>query len=244
MMNEATATKRVFVWSGPRNISTALMYAFAQRADTRVFDEPFYGYYLANSPAREYHPGTDEILRTMELDGAKIVAAMLGNNEKPVLFFKNMCHHLLDLDRSFMREGLNIILTREPREMLSSFKEVISEPRMQDVGYQSQVDLMDYFLRESIPFVVVDSKDILLDPPAYLERLCRYIGISFDRCMLSWEAGPRVEDGIWAPYWYTNVHRSTGFAPYKSKDILFPPSLEPLLTACQPLYERLMSHKL
>jgi hypothetical protein len=237
-------TKRIFIWSGPRNISTALMYAFAQRPDTHVVDEPFYGFYLANSPAKEYHPGTDEILSTMELDGERVVAAMLENSEKPVLFFKNMCHHMLDLDRSFMREGLNVILTREPKEMLSSFNEVINKPGMQDVGYQSQQDLLDYFLRENIPFVVVDSKDILLDPAGYLERLCQYVGIFFDTCMLSWEAGPRKEDGCWAPYWYANVHKSTGFAPYKPKEISFPVSLEPLLAACQPIYERLMAYKL
>ncbi|WP_228691386.1 sulfotransferase family protein [Lunatimonas sp.] len=243
-MSHIQVTKRIFVWSGPRNISTALMYAFAQRTDTRVFDEPLYGYYLAHSPAKEYHPGTDDILRTMEHDGGRVIRAMLDNQEKPVLFFKNMCHHLLDLDRTFMREGFNVILTREPKEMLSSFREVIEKPAMHDVGYQAQVELLDYFRKESLPFVVVDSKDLLMNPADYLDRLCQRIGIPFEAGMLSWEAGPRKEDGIWAPYWYANVHRSTGFAPYRPKDIPFPPSLEPLLAACQPLYEELMRYKL
>lgn len=243
-MSHTQATKRIFVWSGPRNISTALMYAFAQRSDTRVFDEPLYGYYLAHSPAREYHPGTQDILSTMELDGNRVVQAMVENQEKPVLFFKNMCHHLLDLDRSFMKQGINVILTRDPREMLSSFREVIEKPGMNDVGYQAQAALLDYLRAESLPFVVVDSKDLLMNPAAYLERLCARIGIPFEPGMLSWEAGPRKEDGIWAPYWYANVHRSTGFSPYKPKDLPFPSNLETLLAACQPMYEKLMTYKL
>ncbi|WP_245189617.1 sulfotransferase family protein [Lunatimonas salinarum] len=243
-MGGMQTTKRIFVWSGPRNISTALMYAFAQRTDTQVFDEPLYGYYLAHSPAKAYHPGTEDILRTMEHDGDRVVMAMQKNQEKPVLFYKNMCHHLLDLNRAFMKQGFNVILTREPREMLSSFREVIAKPAMNDVGYQAQVELLNYFRNESLPFVVVDSKDLLLNPAGYLERLCERIGIPFDPAMLSWEEGPRKEDGIWAPYWYSNVHRSTGFAPYKPKDVPFPSSLEPLLAACQPLYEKLMECKL
>ena len=106
--------KRISLWSGPRNISTALMYSFAQRKDTRVFDEPLYAYYLKNSDAKSYHPGADTILNTMENDGKKVVDMMLNYSEKPVLFFKNMTHHLLDLDRSFMDQLFNVILSRDP----------------------------------------------------------------------------------------------------------------------------------
>ena len=120
------AIKRICLWSGPRNISTALMYSFAQRSDTKVFDEPLYGYYLKNTNAKEYHPGAEEILTTMEMDGKKVVDTMLNENSKPVLFFKHMTHHLLDLDRSFMSETVNVILTRNPYDMLPSFAKMIA----------------------------------------------------------------------------------------------------------------------
>lgn len=243
-MNTPASVCRLFIWSGPRNISTALMYSFAQRSDTRVFDEPLYGHYLANSPAKEYHPGSDEILSIMELDGDAVVGDMLAFEEKPVVFFKNMCHHLLDLDRTFMREGFNILLTREPREMLSSFKEIIDQPKMNDVGYQAQVDLLHDLLDRSLPVVVLDSKALLQDPEGYLRKLCSKVGIPFETNMLSWPAEPRPEDGVWAPHWYGNVHKSTGFAPYKPKEIPFPEKLIPLLEECQPLYEELMQYRL
>jgi len=241
---ETGKTKRIFLWSGPRNISTALMYAFAQRSDTKVFDEPLYGYYLSHTEAKEYHPGSKEILETMEHDGDQVVRMMLSTQEKPVVFFKNMCHHLLDLDREFMAQGHNIILTREPVEMLSSLVEIIDNPQMNDVGYKFQVELMHDLVRRGIPVTVVDSKTILMDPSRQLELLCRKLEIPFDPGMLTWSAGSRKEDGIWAPYWYTNVHRSTGFAPYKPKEKPFPEKLRPLLGECQPYYEELMAYSL
>lgn len=235
---------RVFLWSGPRNISTALMYSFAQRADTKVFDEPLYAFYLTQTPAKEYHPGVEDILASMESDGEKVVRSMLENTEKPVLFFKNMCHHLLDLDRAFMKKGKNVILTRDPVEMLSSFGEVIENPKMNDVGYRAQVELLHDLKSRGIDTVVVDSKTILMDPEGQLRLLCERSGIPFDPAMLSWEAGPREEDGVWAPYWYGSVHKSTGFAPYQPKLKSFPDKLKPLLEECMPYYEELMGYKI
>jgi hypothetical protein len=220
------------------------MYSFAQRPDTQVYDEPLYGYYLSHSDAKEYHPGSKEILDTMEHIGDKVIQMMLTASEKPVVFFKNMCHHLLDLDRGFMEFGENVILTREPVEMLSSFGEIIDNPQMHDVGYKAQVELMHDLINRGIEVTVVDSKTILMDPSRQLELLCRKLGIPFDPQMLSWSAGAREEDGIWAPYWYSNVHLSTGFAPYKPKERPFPEKLRPLLEKCQPLYEELMLQSL
>ena len=139
---ETNTIKRISVWSGPRNISTALMYSFAQRQDTQVFDEPLYGYYLKHSKANAYHPGAEDILNTMETDGRKVVEMMLTTSEKPVLFFKNMTHHILTLDCSFMKGITNVILTRDPKEMLPSFDKVISNPSMDDVGYKLHLDLI------------------------------------------------------------------------------------------------------
>ncbi|MEY8847240.1 sulfotransferase family protein [Psychroserpens sp. XS_ASV72] len=230
---------RIALWSGPRNISTALMYSFAQREDTKVFDEPLYGYYLKNSTAKEYHPGSDEVLKTMQTDGQKVVDFMLANSEKPILFFKNMTHHLLDLDRSFMKDMIHVILTRDPRDMLPSFDKVIKNPSMEDVGYQSHIELIDYFEANTIKYVVLDAKKVLENPRNVLKQLCEFINIPFDERMLKWKPQQRPEDGIWAKYWYKSVHNSSGFEKYKPKTEPFPERLNSLLESCQLYYRKL-----
>ena len=120
-------SKRICLWSGPRNISTALMYSFAQRADTKVYDEPLYAHYLCQTNANEYHPGADDVMASLENDGEKVIEMMMGEHEKPIVFFKNMTHHILDLDKSFLKDTINVILTRDPVEMLPSFAEVIDQ---------------------------------------------------------------------------------------------------------------------
>lgn len=237
--------KRICLWSGPRNISTALMYCFAQRSDTKVFDEPLYAYYLRHHPeAHSYHPGADDILNTMENDGNKVVDAMLNNHEKPILFFKHMTHHLLDLNRAFMKNTINIILTRNPKEMLPSFSKVIEHPSIDDVGYALHMELLGYFERYNIPFTVLDSKKVLINPEGTLRKLCELIDIPFDKRMLSWQPQQRLEDGIWAKYWYHSVHKSSGFNKYEPKEDCFPENLIPLLNECMPCYEALMSHSI
>ena len=233
------AIKRISVWSGPRNISTALMYSFAQRSDTKVFDEPLYAYYLKNSKALEYHPGSEDILATMENEGPKVVDMMINSAESEVLFFKNMTHHLLDLDRSFMKKITNVILTRDPSEMLPSFDKVIKNPTMDDVGYRFHIDLISEFRENDIDFVVLDAKKVLLNPEGVLKQLCNHIEIPFDENMLKWKPSKRPEDGIWAKYWYENVHKSSGFSEYKPKTASFPKHLEPLLKECLPYYNEL-----
>ena len=231
---------RVCVWSGPRNISTALMYSFAQRADTTVYDEPLYAHYLVNSPARSYHPGADEIIANMENDGAKVVEEIiLGPQPTPVAFFKQMTHHLLELERSFMARTVNILLTRDPREMLPSYAQQVSEPTLDDVGYRMHLELVDYLRSLDQDPPVLDSAATLRNPRGVLEKLCERIGLPFDEAMLSWSAGPRREDGVWAHHWYDNVHRSTGFQPYRRKSTPFPERLEPLLEECLPYYREL-----
>ena len=231
--------KRISLWSGPRNISTALMYSFAQRKDTKVFDEPLYAYYLRNSTAKSYHPGSEAILKTMENDGDKVVNMMLNYSEKPVLFFKNMTHHLLDLDRKFMDGIYNVILTRNPEEMLPSFDKVIENPTMNDVGYKLHMDLVDYFEKNNIHYVVLDAKKVLLNPESVLKQLCNHIDIPFDENMLKWKPQKLEEDGVWAKYWYDNVHKSSKFSSYKPKTDPFPEHLIPLLKECKPYYNQL-----
>lgn len=233
--------KRICLWSGPRNVSTALMYSFAQRRDTQVFDEPLYAYYLSHSDAQHYHPGAEAVLASQENDGGRVVSMMMAEDRKPVLFFKHMAHHLLTLDRSFMSKTINVILTRNPADMLPSFAEVVKTPTLDDVGYRLQVELADDLQRRNLPLLVMEAKEILLNPEKELTRLCRFAHIPFDRAMLTWPSGPRPEDGVWADYWYGTVHRSSGFAPYKPKDAPFPDALKPLLKTCLPYYERLLA---
>ncbi len=238
-MNKDNIT-RICLWSGPRNISTALMYSFAQRSDTKVYDEPLYAYYLKNTKAAEYHPGAKQIMASMENDGSKVIQMMMGHHNKPVVFFKGMTHHLLDLDRSFMKDVINIILTRDPIEMLPSFADVIDNPTIDDVGYALHIELVKYLEKVNIKPIVVDSKKILTTPLYALSKICNLAGIPFDEGMLKWKAGARKEDGIWAKYWYTNVHKSTGFTKYQLKTKSFPEKLKPLLESCIPYHKRLM----
>lgn len=237
-------SKRIYLWSGPRNISTALMYSFAQRSDTQVYDEPLYGFYLNQTAASEYHPGAKEILNSMENNGEKVVEMMTGSHSKPVVFFKHMTHHLLHLDRAFMKSGEHIILTRDPKEMLISFSKVIAAPTLKDVGYADHLELLDYFKDNNISPIVLDSKRVLENPEKVLSKICQAVNIPFDKNMLHWEKGPLSEDGVWAKYWYTNVHNSTGFLPYRATAKPFPKELIPLLTQCEPIYNKLMKRSI
>ena len=229
-MNKPT---RICLWSGPRNISTSLMYSFAQRPNCQVFDEPLYAHYLrsVSEETRLRHPGCSEILRTMENNGKKVVDFMLGNfpDSTNELFFKNMAHHILDLDVEFMKDVVNVILTRDPRDMLPSFDKVIENPSISEVGYKANVELIEKLESMGAKFVVVESRSMLLNPEKQLSRICKAAGIKFIDDMLSWEPGARPEDGVWAKYWYTTTHSSSGFAKYKPKYEPFPEHLKQLL---------------
>ena len=229
--------KRICLWSCPRNISTATMYSFAQRSDTKVFDEPLYGYYLKETSAATYHPGAKEIMDSMECDGEKVIEMMLNTSDKPVLFFKNMTHHLLHLDTSFLKEVTNVLLTRDPRDMIPSFHQVIKNPTMQDVGYLAHTQILKKLDHLKAKTIVLDATETLKDPEAKLKKLCDFIGIPFEKNMLHWQAGPIPEDGVWAEHWYSNVHNSNGFNKYQPKEKEIPNQLKPLLRDCIPHYE-------
>ena len=231
---------RICLWSGPRNLSTALMYSFAQRTDATVFVEPLYAHYLSKTPARGYHPGAEEVIATMENDGQKVVDELiLGSHPTPVVFFKHMTHHLINLDWGFLDHTINILLTRDPLDMLPSYAAWVETPTLQDVGYAQHLELLRYLQSHGQNPPVLDAKQILLNPKKVLRELCERIDIPFQDWMLNWEAGARPEDGLWAKYWYHSVHQSTGFGTYVPKSAPFPKSLEPLLAECQPYYAQL-----
>ena len=213
------------------------MYSFAQRGDTTVVDEPLYAHYLTSTDADHYHPGAEEVIESQCTNGEKVVQnVILGSYDTPVVFFKNMTHHLVDLDWSFMEQTENLILTREPRDMLLSYTKKVEKPSMRDVGYAKHLELKNYLTGKGKAPMVVDSREILENPARKLGEICRYLAIPFDDRMLSWNAGPRPEDGVWAKYWYQNVHRSTGFQPYKPKQEPVPEYLEDLVEECEEIY--------
>jgi hypothetical protein len=233
-------TRRINAWSSPRNISTALMYAFAQRSDCQVVDEPLYAHYLSKAAQRPLHPGEAQVLATQNPDGEEVVNTVLrGRYDQPVVFFKQMAHHLIQLDEGFLFEMDNILLIRDPRAIIASYSKVIPQPTMADVGILKLQELYEKLSAAGKLAAVIDTQELLRDPAAVLRQLCARLGLPFEPAMLSWPAGPRPEDGAWAPYWYANVHASTGFQPYQERHYELPPPLEELAEQCRPYYEAL-----
>ncbi len=234
-------TRPVCLWSGPRNVSTALMYAFAQRTDTRVVDEPLYAHYLRVSGAD--HPGRDDVLRAQENDGAKVVRDLvLGPCDRPVWFQKHMAHHLVELERAFLRQTVNVLLIRDPAEVVLTLRHQIAAPTIRDVGIKAQAELLDELTAAGQAPPVLDAKELLTDPAGVLAELCRRVALPFDPAMLAWPSGPRPFDGVWAPHWYQNVRKSTGFDAWRAKTEPMPVALAPLAVECRPWYEKLMQH--
>lgn len=229
----------ISMWSGPRNISTALMYAFAQRSDTLAFDEPLYAHYLSKIDHIQ-HPGQAEVLATMEQDGNKVMQTFLTTEyAKPIVFLKQMSHHLIHLKEDFLGKMKHILLIRDPYEVILSFSKVISNPTLQDIGIQQAYEIHQKLATLGQTPPVLDGKELLLNPPKVLQKLCVALDIPFEKNMLSWPAGPKKEDGCWAKYWYKGVHQSTGFKAYTPKTEALPEHLLPLLEKAQPYYEAL-----
>lgn len=235
-------TIRINCWSGPRNVSTALMRSFAQRADARAVDEPLYGYYLATTDAP--HPGREELVEVLETDAATIIdEVILGPCDRDVLFLKQMVHHLIpELDLRFLERCVNVLLIRDPAEVIASLVHQLPEPTMRDVGLERQARLFTELRAAGQEPPVLDAKQLLLDPEGVLGVLCDRIGIRWDPAMLSWPAGPHPEDGIWAKYWYDNVQSSTGFSPYRPKSAEVPDHCMDLLVECRAHYDELLPY--
>jgi hypothetical protein len=214
------------------------MYAFSMRGDTRAVDEPLYAHYLKVSGAQ--HPGREEVLASMENDGEEVVRGLiLGPCDRPVLFMKQMAHHLLGLEREFLKETANVLLVRDPAQVIPSLALKVPDIGLRDTGIAMQYELLLQLREWGQEPPVLDAGLLLADPRGVLGQLCERLGISFEEAMLRWPAGPHAADGVWARYWYENVHRSTGFEPFRERVEPFPPEFEPLLEECRPFYERL-----
>jgi len=231
------------MWSSPRNLSTAMMYSWRERSDTRVFDEPIYAHYLRVTGRR--HPGDLEVMASQDPNGDAVVRdVMLAEYEEPVVFFKQMAKHLVDMDRSFLGQFTNVLLTREPHDMLTSLQKRLPDATIDDTGFPELMEILDTLLEAGEEPVVVDTRILVADPERVLGELCAHIGIEFESAMLSWPAGPKPEDGVWAPHWYDGVHKSTGWQPYVDKGTELLPGVQPALQLAVPMYERLLPYRI
>ena len=237
---------RVAMWSGPRNISTALMRSFENRDDCTVWDEPLYGYYLDATGID--HPGAAEVIADQGTDANAIIAGCIGTipGGKSLFYQKHMTLHLLPaLDREWLRQLCNCFLIREPEAVIASYAAVRSEATLADIGFVQQAELFDAVraMTGSTP-LVIDSREFLLDPRAMLEAICARLGIDFSEKMLHWPAGKRDSDGVWARFWYDSVWRSTGFAPYRERDYRLNDKDADIARQARPYYETLYRHRL
>jgi hypothetical protein len=212
---------RIAMWSGPRNISTAMMRAFENRSDCEVWDEPLYGYYLSATGIQ--HPGAAEIIADQGTDWRDITNRCAGEipAQKAIFYQKQMTLHLLpEIDRQWISSLNNCFLIREPERVVASYRAVRQDLTLDDIGFVQQAELFDYVNETTgeIP-LVIDSRKFLLDPEAGLHRLCNRLGLEFESGMLSWPNGARESDGVWARYWYDSVWNSTGFASYQEQPL-------------------------
>ncbi|WP_245557469.1 sulfotransferase-like domain-containing protein [Neolewinella persica] len=238
-------TNRINLWSSPRNISTAIMYSFAQREDTAVVDEPLYAHYLTHQTTAAEHPGKADVLTSQENDGNLVTEEMLHRDyAAETVVFKQMTHHLIEIDQAFLKGMKNVLLIRSPRAILNSFSKVVEEVTAEDIGLPQQHQLFRRLKQGQKLTAVVDARLLLMNPERVLQQLCDRLGLTFTKAMLSWPAGPRPEDGTWAAHWYTNVHKSTGFQPWQESTINLPPHLETIAETCQPLYEEMLAEAL
>ena len=255
-MLPSTNAVRIAMWSGPRNISTAMMRSWGNRGDTVVVDEPFYAFYL-NATGKK-HPGAEEVIAHGETDWQNVVNQLTASvpSGKRIFFQKQMTHHLLpEVDRQWIIDLTNCFLIRDPREVILSYIKKNPEPTLEDLGYVQQQKIFDFVVgtsrrdvrgRRSAPSlpIVIDAKDVLENPERVLRLLCDGIGVDFNDAMLSWPPGLRDTDGVWAKYWYDDVVRSTSFQPYQRKQGVVPDGLRELYEQCRECYDRLYEYRL
>ena len=235
---------RISLWSGPRNCSTALMYSFGSRSDTEIVDEPLFAHYLLESGAQR--PSREEVLETMEADAWALVQQI----QRPPAqgahkFMKHMACHLRGFAPEIFAEDLHLILVRHPSRVLSSYTEHIALPTLEDLGYAWQLNWFRRCQKTGWPVAVLDSDAIVAQPEESLRKVCGFLGMSWDPDMLSWPAGGRAEDGVWARFWYDRIHKSTGWeaaSPGALPEVA--PHLREVHAACLPFYTELLESSL
>ena len=235
---------RIAMWSGPRNLSTAMMYAFGNRGDCAVVDEPFYAAYLKMTGLN--HPMRDAILDSQSQDPEEVARSLLGPvpAAKPYFYQKHMCQHMIaGVPRDWMRSVSNVFLIRHPARVIASYAVKRENPTLDDIGFRQQAELLALCQSWGQRPVVIDSHDIRANPAARLEQMCDAIGLPFSPRMLSWPQGGHKNDGIWAEVWYGAVWNSTGFAGAEGPLPEVPEALQPVLEAAMPYYEEMQAAK-
>ncbi len=236
-------TLRVAMWSGPRNISTAMMRAWENRPDTVVVDEPFYAAYLQATGLD--HPGRDDVIASQPTDPAEVVRRLLedhgADSWAPVQYSKQMSHHLLDdMPLDWVADFRNVLLVRDPREVVASYVRSRETCEPADIGLLQQVRLLEALPADT---PVIDAGDFLRDPEGHLRWLCDWLGIEFTDRMLTWPAGLRDSDGVWAPHWYDAVARSTGFEAWRPRTVDLNDHDAAVADACRPAYDLLHARR-
>jgi hypothetical protein len=235
---------RVAMWSGPRNISTAMMRAFENRPDTVVVDEPLYAAYLARTGLD--HPARAAVMASQPTDLAAAIAALdqplpRGNR---VHYAKHMAHHMSrDMNLDWTLRFRNVLLIRDPAEVVASYVRTRETCEPDDIGLPQQQWLLELWDDRGIEVPILDAGDFLRAPEAHLRWLCDWLGIPFTDRMLSWPPGPRPSDGVWAPHWYATVWASTGFAPWRPRDINLSDHHAAVAEACRPMYDALYARR-
>jgi hypothetical protein len=236
------ATIRIAMWSGPRNISTAMMRAWENRADCEVTDEPFYAAYLATTGLG--HPMRDEVIAAQPTDWQECANLCERGLNAPLHFQKHMCQHMVpEAPLGWMAACRHAFLIRPPEAVAASFHKGWTDMGADDLGFRRQAELFDHVCQiggEAPP--VIEARDVLEAPEATLRALCCALGVAFDSAMLSWPAGPRASDGVWAAHWYKRVNASTGFAPYSAPKPA-PEELRGIVAKCRPFYERMRAFR-
>ena len=235
---------KIAMWSGPRNISTAMMRSWENRTDTVVVDEPLYGPYLHITGKQ--HPGYAEVIADQGKDWQPIIERLIAPLPADVAIYyqKHMSHHLLDdMPLDWVLELNNVFLIRNPKEVLASYVRKNPDVSPADLGFPQQHRLFEFIHSQTgTTPIVVDSRDVLTDPEGMLIKLCEKLGIEFEKNMLSWPQGYRSSDGVWAKHWYNRVIESTGFAPHQPKDIQLSAEQQSIVDACKPHYDFLKNH--
>ena len=239
-------TRRIAMWSGPRNLSTAIMRSFGSRSDTFVSDEPFYGCFLKSTGAD--HPMREEVIAAMDCDWRSVMASRRSDapDGSPVWYQKHMWHHMAGPIGYDDFDGFtHAFLIREPEPMIASYLRKRESAELANFGLDRQAE---FFEREAERLgrapPVIDANDVLTNPEGVLSKLCAVLDICWDRAMLSWEPGRRETDGPWAPHWYAAVEKSTGFGPPETGPVEIPDDARRLADRCRPYYERLAVHRL
>lgn len=236
---------RIAMWSGPRNLSTALLRSWGNREDTTVTDEPLYAHYLDTTGID--HPARAEILATSDHDWRRVTAWLTGPvpGGHTVWYQKHMTHHVTDdVDLGWLDGLRNCFLIRSPAEVIASYAQVRHDPTLDDLGLPQQWRLFAHVADGGTVPPVIDAADLLRDPPTVLRAVCDATGVAFSDRMLSWPPGRRPTDGVWADHWYAAVERSTGFAPYVPREIALDGCFDELLAAAEAIHDRLAAHRL